>query len=147
MEQGTTRQRNNSTGEKYSTREPVLELYFLRAQKYPTKKGGGVRGYAECVKGKSEMPSAKAHSFSGSFFGALPDKMRRDAKGAEALLPRMNAEAPSERQKCEEHTSLEAASAPFPQTDELWRNERLNCKGTPPNIYGLPSMCSSPAKT
>jgi len=46
--------------------------------------------------GESEMPSAKAHRFSGSSFGALPDKMRRDAKGAEALLPRMNAGAPTE---------------------------------------------------
>jgi hypothetical protein len=34
--------------------------------------------------GGCDMPSAKAHNFSGSFFGALPDKMRRDAKGAEA---------------------------------------------------------------
>jgi hypothetical protein len=46
--------------------------------------------------GESEVPSAKAHRFSGSSFGALPDKMRRDAKCAEAPLPRMNAGAPTE---------------------------------------------------
>jgi hypothetical protein len=45
------------------------------------------------------MPSAEASDSSGIFFGALLDKMRRDAKGAEALFPRMNAGAPTERQR------------------------------------------------
>ena len=88
MEHGTTRRRKNSTGEKYSTRKPVLELYFLRAQKISRRKAVVVA---------VEKPSAEARDSSGSFFGAFPDKMRRDAKGAEAL-PHMNEGTPTERQ-------------------------------------------------
>ena len=90
MEHGTTRHRKNSTGEKYSAREPVLELYFLRAQKILRRKAVVVA---------AEKPTPEARDSSGIFFGALPDEMRRDAKGAEALLPRMNAGAPTERQR------------------------------------------------
>src|ERR1700720_1917784 len=38
MEHGTTRRRKSATGEKYSTREPVLELSFLQAQKILRRK-------------------------------------------------------------------------------------------------------------
>jgi len=51
MAHGTTRPRKNSTGEKYSTRQPVLELYFLRAQKILRRKAIVVA---------AEVPSAEA---------------------------------------------------------------------------------------
>ena len=58
------------------------------------------------VGGCGGLASAKAHGQGRVSNGALPDKMRRDAKSAEALLPRMNAGAPTERQ--EEVTSYES---------------------------------------
>src|ERR1700756_1320066 len=66
MEHGTTWRRKNSTGEKYSTRVPVLELSFLRVQKISRRKAIVVA---------AAMPSAEARDSSGSFFGAFPDKM------------------------------------------------------------------------
>ena len=41
--------------------------------------------------------SAKGHGRSASIFRSAPRRMRRDAEGAKALLPRMNAGAPTER--------------------------------------------------
>lgn len=39
MEHGTTTEQENSTGEKYSPRWPVLELYFLREENLTTESG------------------------------------------------------------------------------------------------------------
>jgi hypothetical protein len=83
--------------------------------------GANVRAGGLERNGSRPLPALKRIVTCEAFFGALPDTNHRDAKGAEALLPRMNAGAATERRealaaKREESQRRGRKSPPFPYT-------------------------------